>query len=152
MSYDIRLCDPVTKEPININTPHFIQGGTYALNGTTELWLNITWNYGDWYRYEGVFPVVKKTAENGETYCNKGIRAIYDLTGVESIPVLEHAIEVINNIEENQILTEKDYKQFEKQEITRDSYWFPSKENVLRPLYQLITFAKMRPDGVWDGD
>ena len=109
MSYDISIVDKKTKEQIEVEFPHDLKGGTYAIGGTRELWLNITWNYGDWYRYEGVFPVVERTNENGETYCNKGIRAIYGLTGVESIPVLEHAIEAINNIEENQILTEKDY-------------------------------------------
>lgn len=29
MSYDINLLDPVTKETIEINEPHFMRGGTY---------------------------------------------------------------------------------------------------------------------------
>ena len=33
-----------------------------------------------------------------------------------------------------------------------DDYWEPTAANAIRPLYQLITMAKLRPDGVWDGD
>ena len=40
MSYDIRLLDPVTRETVEVEAPHLMQGGTYALGGTTELWLN----------------------------------------------------------------------------------------------------------------
>lgn len=49
MSYDIYLCDPVTREAIEVESPHLMQGGTYALGGTTELWLNVTYNYGKHY-------------------------------------------------------------------------------------------------------
>lgn len=31
-------------------------------------------------------------------------------------------------------------------------YWIPTKENAIRPLYKLIELAKMRPDGIWEGD
>lgn len=50
MSYDIYLCDPITREAIEVEAPHLMQGGTYALGGTTELWLNVTYNYGRHYR------------------------------------------------------------------------------------------------------
>ena len=33
-----------------------------------------------------------------------------------------------------------------------DDYWKATAANAIRPLYQLMTFAKYRPDGVWDGD
>ena len=45
MSYDIRLVDPVTKEPLHTKVNHDMRGGMYDMGGTTELWLNITWNY-----------------------------------------------------------------------------------------------------------
>ena len=77
MSYDIYLKDPITKEPIILETPHFVKGGTYSINGTQELWLNITWNYAD--HYYRVF---------GE----KGIRTIYGMTGAESIPIIKNAM------------------------------------------------------------
>ena len=47
MSYDIRLCDPVTGDVINLDHPHLMRGGTYAMAGTTELWLNVTYNYSN---------------------------------------------------------------------------------------------------------
>lgn len=82
MSYDISLVDPVTREILEVETPHQMRGGTYAVGGTTEAWLNITWNYADF--YYAVF---------GE----KGIRTIYGMTGAESIPVLKSAMEKLGD-------------------------------------------------------
>ena len=42
MSYDIELLDPVSKKVITVNSPHFMEGGTYQLGGSKEMWLNIT--------------------------------------------------------------------------------------------------------------
>ena len=33
-----------------------------------------------------------------------------------------------------------------------DDYWEATAANAIRPLYQLIAMAELRPDGVWDGD
>ena len=120
MSYDISLCDPVTKDVITLDRPHFMRGGTYAMYGTCELWLNVTYNYGEIYRRQNVL---------GEG----GIRSIYGMTGAESIPVLEKAASALND------------------EVDSD-YWKPTEGNAKRPLLQLITIAKMRPDGIWKGD
>ena len=60
MSYDIELKDPVTQKTIELDTPHQMQGGTYAIGGTTEAWLNITWNYNDWYYHAGVFAPTRE--------------------------------------------------------------------------------------------
>lgn len=38
MSYDIRLVDPVTKEPLHSDVTHDMRGGTYQIGSTTELW------------------------------------------------------------------------------------------------------------------
>ena len=76
MSYDIYLVDPLTEETIVLSEPHQFSGGTYALGGTTEAWLNVTYNYG--------VPFRKALGE-------KGIRSIYGLTGAESVPVLRDA-------------------------------------------------------------
>lgn len=35
---------------------------------------------------------------------------------------------------------------------TDPDYWKATEGNAKRPLYQLLALAKMRPDGVWDGD
>ena len=140
MSYDISLVEPTTRETIEFDTPHHMKGGNYVLGGTTEAWLNITYNYARWYYKDGVFP--------NHGYGRKGIRSIYDMTGADSIPVLQHAISVLEEMTED--LTEEEIKECE--EHGAGGYWLPTKENAIKPLYQLLTMAKMRPDGIWEGD
>lgn len=82
MSYDIRLCDPVSKETIQFETTHHIGGGTQVLGGTPEAWLNVTYNYSKYF-YDLL----------GE----KGIRSIYGLTGAESLKTLKPAAEKLSN-------------------------------------------------------
>ena len=168
MSYDISLTDPVTGETIELKEPHFMRGGTYAVGGTTELWLNITYNYAEYY-YE-----VDEDA---------GIRGIYGKTGAESIPILENMIgriEAKYKPEGEWLVTErKEMVMYDllgnkiadpmgavlkeiphtTKEITftvsegdTSDYWQPTAANAIRPLHQLIAFAQLRPDGVWDGD
>lgn len=140
MSYDISLVDPVTKETLEVETPHQMKGGTYASGGTTEMWLNITYNYARWYYKDGVFPI--KGSEN------RGIRSIYGMSGAQSIPVLKNAISVLESLTED--ISDEDREKCEKQGAT--GYWMPTRENAIKPLYSLLAFAQMRPDGVWDGD
>lgn len=135
MSYDISLCDPVTKDTLETETPHMIRGGTYAVNGTTKMWLNVTYNYSRWYYKDYAF---------GE----KGIRSIYGLTGAESIPVLKKVISGLQSSDED--MTEEEIRDFVEHGAA--GYWLPTRENAIKPLYQLLAFAQMRPDGVWKGD
>lgn len=140
MSYDISLCDPVTHEVLELTELHFIQGGTYALGGTKVLWLNVTYNYARWYYKPGVFAKTKKESQ--------GIRTIYGMTGAESIPVLEKAIAKLEDMTAD--ISDRERRECEAQECT--GYWMPTRENAVRPLYQLLAFARMRPDGIWEGD
>ena len=118
MSYDIYLLDPVTKHAVEFDAPHHMRGGTYVLGGTNAATLNVTYNYSPhYYRLMG---------ENG-------IRAIYGLSGAESIPILTKAIEALSD------------------EMDED-YWKPTEGNAKAALLQLRAMAQMRPDGVWDGD
>lgn len=117
MSYDIRLCDPVTHETLEVDSPHLMAGGTYALGGTTELWLNVTYNYARHYHCLG----------------ERGIREIYGKTGAESIPMLKAAALRLGD-------------------DVSDDYWEATEGNAKRALLQLLAMARMRPDGVWDGD
>ena len=104
MSYDIRLVDPVTRETLESETPHQMTGGTYAVGGTTELWLNITYNYASYY-YEATDgdprfahdEVSEYYADgtNGPLVTESGIRGIYGKSGAESIPMLKDMIERI---------------------------------------------------------
>lgn len=140
MSYDISLRDSIRKETIHFDTLHQMRGGTYAVGGTSEAWLNITYNYSRWYYKEGVFP------DNGEDY--RGIRSIYGLSGADSIPILENAIKALEDMDED--LTEEEIRNYEEHDIK--GYWLPTRENAIKPLYQLLAMAKMRPDAEWDGD
>jgi hypothetical protein len=118
MSYDISLTDPITKETIQFDSPHELKGGIYALGGTTEAWLNITYNYSlHFYRTMG----------------DKGIRAIYGLTGAEAIPLLKQAIGQL------------------KDDVSGD-YWESTEGNAKHALYGLLALAQLRPDGVFQGD
>ena len=87
MSFDIYLKDPVTGKTAEV-PGHLMCGGTYkadyhpesgtftpALN--TEADLNITYNYGHYYH---------------EIYKEDGIRAIYGVSGFDSILMLEKMI------------------------------------------------------------
>lgn len=55
-------------------------------------------------------------------------------TGAESIPMLEKAISALGD------------------DVDDNDYWNATEGNAKRALYGLLAFAKMRPDGVWDGD
>lgn len=135
MSYDISLVDPVTRETLTMDATHQMRGGTYAIEGTDEMWVNITYNYARWYYKDYAF---------GE----KGIRSIYGLSGAESIPVLKKAIAGLESTDEE--LPEEEMQKYIEQGVT--GYWVATRENAIRPLYQLLAMAQMRPDGVWEGD
>lgn len=69
-----------------------------------------------------------------EVFGENGIRSIYGKTGAESIPMLEKAIAALGD------------------DVDDNDYWNATEGNAKRALYGLLAFAKMRPDGVWDGD
>ncbi|MCL2366531.1 MAG: hypothetical protein FWC75_05715 [Oscillospiraceae bacterium] len=119
MSYDIRLCDPITKKTIEFPHRHHLTGGTYELGGTHEAWLNITYNYS---------PHFYRLIDEDE-----GIRAIYGMTGAESIKILKEAVISLGD------------------DVCSD-YWEPTEGNAKAALLKLIALAEMRPDGVWSGD
>lgn len=119
MGYDIRLLDPVSKDVIKLGEPHFMQGATYLVGGNRELSLSVTYNYAEIY-----YNFIDK---------EKGIRKIYGMTGLESISILEQAIDKL-------------------EDDVSDNYWHSTEGNAKRALIQLVTMAKMRPDGIWDGD
>lgn len=135
MSYDISLVDPVTKETLIMDSPHQMRGGTYAIGGTDEMWLSVTYNYGRWYRKDYAFG-------------KNGIHSINGLSGAESISVLKNAIAGLEESKEE--LPEEEINQCLEQGVS--GYWMPTRENAIRPLYQLLAMAQMRPDGVWESD
>ena len=123
MSYDINLVDAVTGDVLQLDEPHHMRGGIYAVGGTTEASLNVTYNYAK--RFFRIFPA----SSNGEA----GLRIIYGLTGAQSLPVLKAAIALLGD-------------------DTDPDYWAATEGNAKRALIQLQALASMRPDGVWQGD
>lgn len=81
MSYDINLCDPVSGQVIHFDAPHQMKGGTYAMGGSTEAWLNVTYNYSPHFGAIG----------------EEGIRSIYGKTGADSIPMLKRCIDALDD-------------------------------------------------------
>ena len=178
MSYDIYLKDPVTKETAEVPA-HLMVGGTYkadyhpetgtftpALN--TEAHLNITYNYGCYY-YEvykdcGVrkiygmmgadsIPILEniivtltdKYKRDGDWICTKREKTLFFNENGDQI--------------EDPIIAWENKEQVNKKEIIVDryegvntDYWEPTAANAIKPLYQLLSLAKMRPDCIWDGD
>ena len=49
MSYDIYIIDPETNETRWLDKPNPVTGGTRAVGGTDEAWLNVTYNYSPHY-------------------------------------------------------------------------------------------------------
>lgn len=133
MSWDIELVDPVTRETLELDEPHQMRGGTYAIGGTKEAWINVTYNYSRWYQ---------------KAFGEKNIRTIYGMSGAQSIPVLEKAIKALESMSED--IGDEERRKCEEQGAT--GYWMPTRQNAIKPLYQLLALARMRPDGVWDGD
>lgn len=87
MSYDFYLTEPGTGDTIILDQPHQIKGGTFALGGTNEAELNITWNYAKHYC---------------RVICPKlGVKKIIGMTGKDSIVLLEQAAEKLgDNVDE----------------------------------------------------
>jgi hypothetical protein len=82
MSYDVYLTDKETGDVLHLDQPHFMRGGIYNVDGTTELYLNITYNYGKTLRAK-LDP--------------KGIFALHGLSALQSIPMLDDAILSLEN-------------------------------------------------------
>lgn len=132
MCYDISLKNSATGDPILLEDRS-------AKGGTRKAWLDITCNYRRWYLKDGVFP--KRDGEN------LGVRAIYGMTGEESIPVLKSAIAKLQDSCEE--LSDEEICEYRSNGCV--GYWLPTKANAIIPLTQLLAFAQLRPDGVWEG-
>lgn len=118
MSYDINLIDPQTEQVLTIKEKHDIAGGTYQVGGTTNLSFNITWNYAKFLR--------KALGE-------QGVRTIYGMTGVESIPILESGIAKLES------------------DVT-DDYWECTEGNTKLAMQRLLDLAHLGLNGIWKGD
>lgn len=180
MSWDFDLKDPVTKKVLELPSEHLMTGGTYRASydentgefspmPIKEATLNITYNYSKYY-----YEALKETQ-----YSKDGIRCLDEMPAADSILVLTTMIQNIEKnykVDDEFISTQKErwfkdeyglpYEQFTPRylqiqsepykkkvmvyEGNTDNYWEDTAANALRPLYQLLTMAKLRPDGVWE--
>lgn len=137
MSYDIELIDPVSGQTLALDASHHMVGGTYAVGGTQDARLNVTYNY--YKPFLKAFDELSTPRPKAPKWMHthngpvKGIRTIYGLTGAESIPVLYRAIGLLGD------------------DLDPD-YWCPTEGNAKRALVQLLALAAMCPDGLWSGD
>lgn len=81
MSYDVSLHDRKALDVCRFEMPHQFAGGTYQVGGTTEAWLNITYNYSG---------ILFKVIEGG-------LRSLDNMAARKSIPILENAILQLGN-------------------------------------------------------
>ena len=128
MSYDLQLNEPGTDSPCALDAPHQMKGGTYAVGGTDLARLSITYNYATLLR-----KVLPKRVNSHAEFVG-GIRSLYGRTGAESISVLLESMAMLAD------------------EPPSADYWEATEGNVRRALGCCLALARMRPDGVWEGD
>lgn len=136
MSYDISLVDPVTRKPIELDAPHQMRGGTYCVGGSTTAALNITYNYAKHFERVIAGGSTSELSQFDRVFGggdDRGIRLLYGKSGAESIPLLESAVSKLGD-------------------DVDDDYWKATEGNAKRALLQLLSLARMRPDGIWKGD
>ena len=178
MSYDIYLRDPVTGETAGV-PGHLMVGGTFraeyhpetgtftpALN--TEAHLNITYNYGSYYyeaaKENGIRSIYGMTGGDSIAVLEKMIKILETKYKINEEWIYTKRDKTIYLDEKGNVIKDpldaiiKELP-VEKKKITVDryegparDYWEPTAANAIKPLYQLIALAKMRPDCVWDGD
>lgn len=153
MSWDCTLTDAKTGEAINLEQPHYLCGGTYAMFGTTECWLSVTYNYSPFFR---------------RFYPEDGLRSIDGKTGKEAIPIL---LKIASGLEySDKSLTAEEIRERmsddckdktdeevialweEKQADVKGTYWEATEGNALQAVLNLITMSTWAPDGVWKID
>ena len=124
MSYDITIVNKHTHEPAHAKEKHSLNGGTYIIGGTDELWLNITYNYA---------PMFMKAFAKHEHENKSGIHVIEDEELSTTIPWIEEAISSLGT-------------------DVGDDYWEVTEGNARKALEDLLALAKMCPDGdyIWE--
>lgn len=155
MSYDIRILDPVTREPVLLECSHFIRGGTYTEHGTNELWFNITYNYAPfYYRAETLGESTKEYGEEPVEGCLQVLRE--ETGGIPGLAFLtipqarERVLRAMHALRDENI--DMDGNRYSPardgfgNEIASDSYWAPTERNARRALLGLMEILLLAPD------
>lgn len=155
MSYGIYINDPNTGETINIDEKHHIIGSTYKVGGSTELHLNITYNYSPFFYRDNTLG--KSTKVYGEKPVNGALPVLQEETG--GIPGLQYltipearlkVMQAINNLRDEPLDENgKPYKpvdSFGGVRLFVDSYWAPTERNARNALKNLLSLLLLAPD------
>ena len=118
MSYDVELTDPETGRVYELPYAMAFREGTQAVGGAMYAETNITYNYSNHF-----YTVLGK----------KGIRELYGKRAEDTLPLLESAINALNDDAD-------------------EDYWKSTEGNARLALIQLLMLARMFPDGIWQGD
>ena len=153
MSYGI----PITNqqgEPLHTALPHHLYGGTYCLD-TTELYLNITYNYSPfYYRAETLGESTKVYGDKPVDGCLPVLREEYGgipglayLTIPQARELVLKAIQHLRDepLDENGNLYEPE-SLFDGDRIHATSYWAPTEANARRALVNLLQLLCLAPD------
>lgn len=100
MSYSLEIQNPETGEVLETEHPHNIIGGTYCLDGTTRLELNITYNYSAFFQRPEVLGATdeeKATHDDEWIKEHTGLHRLVDMTVAEAIPLVTSAIRALKN-------------------------------------------------------
>ena len=89
--------------------------------------------------------IEEKYKKNGEWVVSTRKKTIY-------YDQNDNEIDWCDVVFEKVVFERKEEVEFEISEGDTNDYWQPTAANALKPLYQLIALAKMRPDCIWDGD
>ena len=136
MSYDLRIVNKETYEPVMLPEKHQFRGGTFAIGGTPDASFNITYNYGQFY-----YDHLDK---------DKGLRGIYGKPLPEALSMLKKAIEEIK-AKYPEVLGDDP--------PGAEDYWASTPFNAMKALEALIAITKMVmesgvpvDDLTWEGD
>lgn len=154
MSYDITIVHPTTGEPLHAEEPHHLYGGTYSPD-TTELHLNITYNYAPfYYRAE---TLGKSTKIYGEKPVNGALPVLREEYG--GIPGLSHltipqarerVLRAIQHLRDEPLDKHgKPYKPVKCHDgstLNAENYWAPTEANARRALVNLLQLLCLAPD------
>lgn len=133
MSYDITIVD-AEGEPIEISPPHLLRGGTYAVNGATTLWLNITSNYAAWYyRADTLGESTVQYEDTGKGYMKETVPERGGIPGL-AFRTIPEARELVSRAIQN------------LHGEPKKNYWEPCEGNARQALQNLLQLLSLAPD------
>lgn len=152
---------------------------TFIPKPITDAWLNVTYNYSSYYydasendsRFErngkncGIEGLIDKTGYESISMLESMIQRIKDkyyvngdwiTTKRNKTRYLDKNGKVVDDYFMLGEILNGNLSKYTKEEYVDDidegavhNYWDATAANAIKPLYQLITMAKLRPDGIW---